>query len=119
MDLLNGLRSAPPPALLLGVGAGAAAEEWMFSVVLLWRWLGWSPGVEPGVYWTPPRLRAAAVKLSAVALYFAALHWPQPPPHLLTAFLGGLVLGVVLLRTRNFALIAILHVLFNLKALLG
>jgi membrane protease YdiL (CAAX protease family) len=56
--------------------------------------------------------------LTAVSLYFAALHWPQGPTQIAAALLGSMVLGYVLWRRRNFPLIAGLHILFNWRLLL-
>jgi hypothetical protein len=121
----------PPPSGGAGaawVTLGAVAEEWIFHVALFWRWLAppSAPAVDqsdvsgadgtataflPGWGW------GVAARLLAVSLYFAALHLPQPPGQLLVALLGSLVLGTLLVWRRNFALVALLHVLFNWKAL--
>lgn len=98
-------------------GGGAVCEEWIFRIVLFWRWL--KP--EEALIWPRGALRdwlPALAKLSAVSVLFALLHWPQPPEMLLVALLGSLMLGLLLLWRGNFTLVAALHVLFNWKALL-
>ena len=112
-----------------GWAAGAIAEEWIFRVALLWRWVapgknaGKDAGKDAGAPAQSPRpseadsLLPMGFKLVMVSAYFAALHWPQSFAQLATAFLGALVVGGMLLRWRNFYLISALHVLFNWKAL--
>ena len=100
----------------LALAAGSVAEEWIFRVALFWRWSGPPPDPSDG---EPGRLPPAAValKLAGVSAYFAALHWPHAPEQIAIAFLGSLVLGWVLWRTRNFTLVAALHTLFNWKTI--
>lgn len=114
---------APPQALLL-TGIGAIAEEWVFRAVLLWRWAHPATPSSPALS-TPSPPGAMRPwhgipqlwRVLAVSLYFALMHWPGHPMQLVIAFSGSLVLGVVLLWSRNFTLVAVLHVLFNWKTL--
>ncbi len=105
----------PQPATLARIALGSVAEEWIFRVGLFWRWL------PPALTSAPPRLAVpvgALLRLLALSAYFAALHWPQSGGAMLIAGLGSLVVGLVLLWKRNFALVATLHVLFNWRLLI-
>lgn len=105
---LQGGGPHPGGWLLLGAAGGALAEEWIFRVVLLWRWVPAGEGL-------PTR----GMKLLLVSGYFAALHWPQAPFQMGVALSGALLLGALLLWRRNFALVAVLHSVFNLKIAAG
>ena len=102
--------------LALAVGGGAL-EEWIFRCALWLRWIGGLP--------SPPRSSSAAnpislahcLKLAAVSLYFAILHWPQGHGAMMQAFSGSLVLGGLLYWRRSFWLIATLHALYNWNTL--
>lgn len=107
---------SPQVGTMALVGLGAAVEEWIFRMVLFWRWL--APPQGQSALPSSPGAAAALGKLGAVSVYFAALHWPQPPQALLTALLGSFAMGLVLMWKRNFALITGLHVLFNWKIML-
>lgn len=108
-----------PPGTWALMAVGAVAEEWIFRVALLWRWLRPQVGSDAPPAWPAPAAAAAiAAKVLAVSAYFALLHWPQPPAAIGVAFLGGIVAALALVWTRSLALVATLHVLFNLRALL-
>ncbi|HKI98248.1 MAG TPA: CPBP family intramembrane glutamic endopeptidase [bacterium] len=105
-----------PSAVAVAVfGLGSVAEEWMFRTVLFWRWLPARDTDGPRRVFSHP---GAQARLVVVSVYFAALHWPQPPGAMLVALLGSLVLGNLLLWARNFTQVALLHVLFNWRLLL-
>jgi hypothetical protein len=105
----------PSASVLTLTLLGSAAEEWIFHVALFWRWLP-APLVEAAPL---RRLLAPAAwwRLAALSAFFAALHWPQPLGAMAVALLGSVALGLVLLWRPSYALVATLHVLFNLARL--
>ena len=91
---------------------GAAVEELVFRVGLFGAW-----GLADSDNGFARNMGATSLKLLAVNGLFAVLHWPQPPIMLLIAFLGGAVLSLVLLWSRNAPLIIVLHMLYNAKTM--